>query len=429
MRLWIFHHYATLPNLNGHIRPYRFAEHLRKSGVDTTIFAASYQHFSDENLICDDRDYQGEVYNGIPFAFVKTPSSAAGGMARIKNMAAFYRGLIKVSKDYAKDHGMPDVILASSPQPLAMIAGIKIAKRYHIPCICEVRDLWPEAIFNASRVKENSLIGKTLTTGEHWIYRRADALIFTKEGDTDYLKERRWTTAQGGDIDLGKCFYINNGVELSSYYEEQDKNRLEDSDLSDGKFHVVYAGAIRKINNVGNVLDAARILRHEQDIEFLIYGDGNEAEALRRRVADEGLTNVKLKGFVEKKYIPFILSHSSVNLLNYSQTEYNWTRGNSSNKLFEYMASGKPVISTVKMGYSIIEKYGCGLELDTHTPEALAGAIKIIKDMPVEQYDALCGNAKAGVADFDYAALSNRLMSVMKETCHLEGLQSECLTR
>ncbi len=81
-----------------------------------------------------------------------------------------------------------------------------------------------------------------------------------------------------------------------------------------------------------------------------------------RRVENENLDNVKMKGFVNKKYIPYILSKSSVNILNYSQTQYNWSRGNSSNKLFEYMASGKPMISTVKMGYSIIEKYKCGIE-------------------------------------------------------------------
>ena len=289
-----------------------------------------------------------------------------------------------------------------------------------------MRDLWPEAIFSASRIKANSLIGKLLTAGEHWIYRHADALVFTKEGDTDYLKEHGWTIAQGGDISLDKCFYINNGVDLSSYYEEQESSHLDDPDLNDGKFHVVYAGAIRKINNVSNILDAAYLLRGEPDIEFLIYGDGNEASALRQRITDDGLNNVKMKGFVEKKYIPFILSRSSVNLLNYSQAEYNWTRGNSSNKLFEYMASGKPVISTVKMGYSIIGKYNCGFELDEHTPETLAAAIRRVKNLPAEQYDMLCCNARDGAKDFDYHALSGRLMSVIERLTVKEGTRSKC---
>lgn len=421
--LWILHHYATLPTLNGHIRPYNFARHLADFGFDTTIFAASYQHFSDTDVIGDGSRYAVNNEFGTPFVFVRTPSSKTGGASRVKNMLAYYRNLFGVSKQYAALYGRPDIILASSPHPLSMVAGIKIARRYRIPCICEVRDLWPEAIFSASKVKEKSLIGRVLTAGEHWIYRNADALIFTKEGDTDYLKEHQWTAAQGGDIDLGKCHYINNGVELSSYYEQIENFTLDDADLCDDKFRVVYAGAIRKINNIENILDAARLLRDEREIMFLIYGDGDKADALRQRVADENLTNVKMKGFVEKKHIPFILSRSSVNLLNYSQSEYNWTRGNSSNKLFEYMASGRPVISTVKMGYSIIRKYDCGIELEKHTPEELAAAILQIKKIAPEQYERLSQNAKNGAADFDYGKLSQKLVDVIEQAAGKKGAQ------
>ena len=108
----------------------------------------------------------------------------------------------------------------------------------------------------------------------------------------------------------------------------------------------------------------------------------------------EGLSNVKMKGFINKQFIPYILSKSSVNIFNYSQSKYNWARGNSSNKLFEYMASGKPIISTVKMGYSIIDRYKCGIELENGTPAELAKAIRDIKSMDKEQYNALGKNAQ-----------------------------------
>lgn len=41
--------------------------------------------------------------------------------------------------------------------PLTSIAGILIARRFHVPAIVEVRDLWPEAIFSVGKVKMNSL--------------------------------------------------------------------------------------------------------------------------------------------------------------------------------------------------------------------------------------------------------------------------------
>ncbi|WP_227872339.1 glycosyltransferase family protein [Paenibacillus albus] len=119
------------------------------------------------------------------------------------------------------------------------------------------------------------------------------------------------------------------------------------------------------------------------------------------------------KGFVNKSSIPYILSKSSINILNYSQTQYNWTRGNSSNKLFEYMASGKPIISTVKMGYSIIGKYNCGIELDSCTANDLAKAILQVKNMPVEHYMIITANAKQGVKDFDFKNLTQKLVNVI----------------
>ena len=302
MKLWIFHHYATLPTLNGHIRPYRFATHLKQKEIETTIFAASFQHFSGSNLITDNNEYLRKEVDGIPFVFIKTPDGTSG-IRRVFNMLAFYRGLKKTCYKYAKTYGKPDCILASSPQPMAMQAGIEIAKKIHVPCICEIRDLWPEAIFNVTNIiTEKDFIGRLLIAGEHSIYRKADALVFTKEGDTDYLKERHWTKAQGGDIDLAKCFYINNGIELGEWIRQIRDCTLIDKDLEDSSFKLVYAGAIRPVNNVANILDAAKLLK-KQNIKFLIYGDGNQKRELEKRVADEQIDNVTFKGFIEKKIL------------------------------------------------------------------------------------------------------------------------------
>lgn len=412
--IWILNHYATDMYKNRGGRHYWFAKHLKKYGYNPTIFCANTYHNKKEYIDTGNKKYTTEIVNDIPFVFVKTTTALGNGLDRIKNMILFYKNIISVAKQYVKVNDKPDIILASSVHPLTLVAGIQIAKKFNVPCICEVRDLWPEAIFAFNKVKEKSLVGRLLTAGEHWIYRKATAIIFTKEGDVDYIIEKKWDVNQGGDIDLEKCFYINNGVDLEQFRIDSTENVIKDDDLElESKFNVVYVGAIRPVNNVGNILDAASILRDEKDIQFLIYGDGNEKEFLERRVIDENLTNVKMKGFVNKKYIPFILGKSSVNILNYSQTQYNWSRGNSSNKLFEYMASGKPIISTVKMGYSIIDKYKCGIELEESTPESLAEAILKMKNMSKEKYKQLGINAAKGAMDFDFSKLTIKLLEVV----------------
>lgn len=418
MKIWLLNHYATNQYTARAGRHFWFARELKKRGYDVTVFCATTFLDNEEEI-----DNKGQVLSvkradKVPFVFVKTTASKGNGIDRIKNMGIFYKNLFPATKRYAGKYGKPDLILASSVHPLTMVAGIQIARKWKIPCICEIRDLWPEAIFQFGKAREKSLLGRILIRGEHWIYRKANALIFTKEGDTDYLKERKWTTEQGGDIDLAKCHYINNGVDIADYEQRIKKEKIDDYDLVDAKkFNVIYAGTLRSVNNVGNLLDAAKILKNKngyEDVQFLIYGNGVQFEELQERVKQEGLESVKMKGFIERKYIPYILSRSSVNMLNYSQGQYNWNRGNSSNKLFEYMASGKPIISTVHMGYSIINKYHCGAELDEDTPEALAKQIIRFHDMKKDEYEEIGKNAKEGAKDFDCKVLTDKLEEVIK---------------
>ena len=418
MKVWLMNHYASNMYRDKAGRHYWFAKQLKELAYDVAVFCSTTLVSGEEFLGTGKNKYVEMDADGIPFVFVKTIPAQGNGIKRVENMGLFYKNLFPAAKAYAKEHGKPDVIIASSVHPLTMIAGIKIAKKMKIPCICEIRDLWPEAIFQFGKSKENSLLGKTLIKGEHWIYKKADALIFTKEGDTDYLKERGWTTAQGGDIDLGKCHYINNGVDIAACEERSRTMQLDDPDLNDASaFNVTYVGTIRPVNNVGNLLDTAKILREQDgygDVRFLIYGDGSQLDELRGRVKDEHLENVKLKGYVNRQYVPYILSRSSVNMLNYAQNQYNWTRGNSSNKLFEYMASGKPIISTVRMGYSIIKRYNCGIELDEDTPEALAKQIMLFHNMDPKKRDEIGQNARKGADDFDFKVLTKKLIDVIE---------------
>lgn len=423
MKIWLMNHYASNMYRDRAGRHYWFATQLKKQGHDVVVFCANTYLNGEYAVGLEKEKYIVKELNGIPFVFVKTITSQGNGIDRVKNMGLFYKNLFPSTKAYAKNYGKPDVIVASSVHPLTMVAGIQISRKIQVPCICEIRDLWPEAIFQFGKAKESSLLGRALIRGEHWIYKNADALIFTKEGDTDYLKERGWTIDQGGDIDLNKCHYINNGVDIVACEERSRVMQLDDSDLlDDSKFNVTYVGTIRPVNNVENLLEAAKLIKKKggyDDIQFLIYGDGTELPKLQERVKNEKLDTVKLKGYVNRQYVPFILSKSSINMLNYSQGQYNWSRGNSSNKLFEYMASGKPIISTVQMGYSIIKKYNCGIELEEDTPEDLAKEIIRFHDMNIETRNEIGENAKNGAKDFDFSLLTDRLLNVIGDvvTC------------
>ena len=400
-------------------RHYWFAENLIDSGYKPTIFCASTNHFSNNNVDTKGEKYIQKTVNEIPFVFVNTPNYKGNGSKRIFNMIAFYRNLFSVSKHYSGLNSKPDIILASSVHPLTLVAGIRIAKKFGTPCICEVRDLWPEAIFTFDKVREKSLLGKILTTGEHWIYRKADALIFTKEGDTDYIKERKWDTAQGGDIDLEKTHYINNGIDIDEFNDNKEKHIYNDIDLNNkDTFKILYTGSMGKANELIYVIKTAERIKELgiNDIKFILFGDGYQREELEEYAKNNGLGNVIFKGKVEKKYIPNILSKSNLNIFT-GKYIYLYKYGLSLNKMFDYFASGKPTLSNIECGYDMLEKYDCGITVGGGSSEDLAEGVLKFYNMPRDGYNRYCRNALKAAEDFDFKLLTDKLEKIILELC------------
>lgn len=85
---------------------------------------------------------------------------------------------------------------------------------------------------------------------------------------------------------------------------------------------MVYTGSIRLVNNLEKIVEVAERMQQmgEEKIRFLLYGDGTEREQLIEECRQKGLCNIRFPGKVEKKYIPFILSKSDLNLNHVKQT-------------------------------------------------------------------------------------------------------------
>ena len=408
--IWILNHYATNMFFDQSGRHYWFAENLIKKGYKPTIFCASTNHFSDNHVDMYNKLFSENSVDNIPFVFVKTPEYQGNRKKRLINMLSFYKRLFKTTEEYAILHGKPDVIIASSVHPLTLVAGIKIAKKFGIPCICEVRDLWPESIVAYGSLKRNSVIAKMLYLGERWIYKNADAVIMTWEGGKQYVIDQGWNK----QIDLDKIIHISNGVVIDSFDRNSQEHVIIDKDLDDEKYkNLVYAGSIRKVNNLGLVLDAAKIIQdYDSKIRFLIYGSGDEKEMLEQRCKDNSISNVIFKGRVEKKMIPSILKKSYANILHNSSTSLD-KYGQSQNKFFEYLAAGKPIIQTYSTSYSIVEKYHCGISAINQNPQEIAEIIlEVCKNS--QESDFMGINARKASYEFDFSSLTNKLIRVIE---------------
>lgn len=415
--VWIFNHYATNMYFDKGGRHYWFAKYLKRAGYNPVIFCANTVHGFETEIdtngkVCTQK-IDGE--NKIPFVFIKVPSYKGNGISRIKNMAGFYMRLFPVAKLYAKRYGKPDAILASSVHPLTLVAGIKIAKKMSVKCICEVRDLWPESLVAYGKLKRDSLLTKFMYIGEKWIYKRADSLVFTMEGGKAYIKDQKWDKGNGGPIDLNKVFYINNGIDLEPLAEQKRIEVYDNPKFNDLKNDkIIYTGSIREVNNVGVILDAAKRL-HDLDITFCIFGDGDEREKLEKRIEKENIKNVIFFGKVEKKYIANIVSQALLLLLLYSQDIFGVAKyGMSQNKFFDYLASGRAIISNLPNKYSIINNYGCGIEKAMPTGVELERNIRdMLKDK--RKLEEWGGNSSIAAKDFSFMEHTKKLISIIEQ--------------
>lgn len=415
-KIWILNHYATNMFYNKGGRHYWFAKYLKREGYDPVIFSCNVKHGEFERYV-DTNDLWIEQYAyeiDVPFVFVNSSLYEGNGIKRIFNMLGFYRNVKKAAKEYAKKHSSPDVIYASSVHPLTLVAGIQLAKYFGVKCICEARDLWPESIVTYSKklTKSNVFI-KILYQGEKWIYKKSDALIFTQEGGPDYIREQKWDTENGGPIDMEKAYHINNGVDLEAFDENLKNYNFEDKDMYDpNTYKVVYAGAVRRINNLGIILDTAKEIS-DPKIKFIIFGDGNELEFLKQRVLDEKIINVVFKGRVNKQFIPSILNRSDLNIVHWEMSPLVRV-GESYNKAFEYFAAGKPVFYTIRPGYSIVEKYNCGRLTKGYAPKELADGIQEMASLSEEEIEQMSINARNTAKIYDFKHLTQKLITIIE---------------
>lgn len=409
--IWILNHYAsdTFHDRGG--RHYSLAKYLKREGYAPVIFCANAKHGEPECYFREDllwQEHQAEEI-GVPYVFVKTRTYVGNGKQRILNMLDFFFNVKKTAAAYSQKNGKPDVIYASSVHPLALVAGIQLAKKYGVKCICEVRDLWPESLvaYRIAGPKNPAVI--LLRWLEKWIYKKADSLIFTMEGAYGYIQEQGWEKA----VPREKVHFINNGVDLEVFLSNRENYVVADEDLENSDLiKIGYAGSIREANQVGMLLDVAKATADPR-LRFLIWGAGDEEAMLRQRVIDEKITNVVFKGCVEKKYVPYITSKLDINYVD-PFDEQIAKYGISSNKLFDYFAAGKPILMGFAGRHNPAEPFGCAVVREPNAQALGEGLLQLV-NLPEDTYRKMCDGAKQAAGQYSFASLTAMLIAVIEE--------------
>jgi glycosyltransferase involved in cell wall biosynthesis len=372
-------------------RHYNFAKELSSLGHEVNVIVGSKLHNTNIQMIKDKRKFLKYDEERFGYYFVKTIDYSNSKIKRLIAMFQYYFNAKRIMKTFCKQ----DVVIGSSAHPLAAYLAIKQGAKQNALSLVEIRDLWPESIVAYSKFSKKNLLIKFLYHFEKWLYKKADKIIFTMEGGKDYIKDQRWDIDSGGKVDLNKIYHINNGVDLNTFNNNILSYQIDDKDLDSDKFKVVYTGSIRKANNVKKIiLTAEYINKVNSNVLFLIYGDGTERK--------------ELQDYCKKKSIK-----SELNIFHFKQTDIK-KYGASLNKMFEYFASGKPIITDCEFGYDLVKKYNAGIVIDDASPEEWGDEIIKLSNLNEHDYDLYCENSLRAAKDYDFKKLTKKLLDIIE---------------
>lgn len=414
-KVWFINQNSYLPEDGPHVRHYTLGKYLVRDGFEPFVFAGNELHHNGRRIDTGEKICVEKQRNGVHFFYIRTHHYKKNDLHRIINIISYYLNIFKVCKQVERQYGKPDVIYASSMYPTALVAGIKLAKKYGIRCISENRDIVPDGFVANGAIKEDGLLAKMMRLFMKRVYETSDALVFTMSGGPKYISDMGWDLEHGGKIDMKKVFYINNGVDMEAVSKNEEKYVLEDFDLdSEHIFKVAYFGAIRFMNQMSLFIETAKELKRRgyNDIKILMWGNGTKLDEMRKELADLELDNIVLKGYVDKKYIPGIARRANVFVGTGNSCSVG-KYGMSFNKLFDYLAAGKPIILPFQVADSIVAENGVGVELANADAAMLADALIAFKNMDTTEYEIYCSNARRVAQQYDYSYLAEQVKSLL----------------
>lgn len=347
----IIHQHFKIPQSGGAIRSYYLAKALIDSGLKVFVITAH-----------DDEDKIDNI-EGIEVHYLKVPYNNSFGF--FKRSVSFLKF---VRKTVLKVRALKDINLCYAISvPLTVgLAARWIKKRYKIPYIFEVGDLWPDAPIEMGFVK-NAFFRKLLYNLEYNTYRGAQSIVALSPAIQSAIKRK----IPGKRIDM-----IPNMADTHFFEKGAKRTELVKKYNVYGKFVVSYIGAMGVANGLEYLIECASACRKAGlPIQFIVCGEGAVKEKFRNTVKQLVLENLTVLDFVNREGVAEIMDVTDAAFICYRPLSILET--GSPNKFFDALAASKLIV--VNFGGWIrreIEEYGCGIYVDAHEPTDFIKKIK-----------------------------------------------------
>ncbi len=270
-----------------------------------------------------------------------------------------------------------DVVMGTSPPIFQAITAWISSILHRSPFLLEIRDLWPDFPVELGVLQNPIIIGLGRFL-ERFLYRRADHIIVNSPAYKDSITKK--------GIAADKISVVPNGVDVNMFDPNDKGEEIQQSLKLADKFIVTYAGALGEANDIPTIIRAAEHLKDHSEIHFLLVGDGKKRGDIESLVKKFELENVTLYGSVPKNEIPKLLAASDALVATLKNVKS--FRKVYPNKIFDYMAAGRPIVSSIDgVIREVVEDSDGGIFVPPGKSAQLAEVIKELYNDPERRFE------------------------------------------
>lgn len=336
-------------------------EELARRGHTVTVLCA-VPHFPSGHVPQEYRHgvWQWGEQKGVRVCRVRVPSGDRANLLHRLWVFLVYQVLVAVAGFKVQY----DAALVTNPAietflPFAVLCWLR-----RKPCVYAVWDVYPEIGVRMGLFRNQTVI-RIVGFLEDFCLHRADHIHILSDGFRTDLAAHR--------VAPDRIAVIPHWLDTSHIRPLPRLNSFSSENALDDCFVVQYAGNLGLSQGLETVLEAARLLKDEEDVLFLFVGEGAGKLPLEQLAV--GLNNIRFLPYQPRECLPEVLATADVSLVVLKRGI-----GSASlpSKLFSILASGRPVIASVDTNSDarrLVQTAEAGKCVEPEDPRQLADAI------------------------------------------------------
>jgi len=254
-----------------------------------------------------------------------------------------------------------DLVIVIEPSFLNLPVALLAARIARSKAWLHIQDFEIDLAYDMGQLAHGRTFAEKI---ESWLMRRFDAV--------SSISHRLVAKAGTKGVTKESVVLFPNSVNVSEVRPRADGSPLRgELNIPEDRIVALFSGSLGAKQGIETIIEAARVLKDDSRIVFVVCGEGVSSEKLRAQAKD--LENVRFLPLQPSARLNDLLNLADLHLLPQQLAAADSVFPS---KLIGMLASGRPIVAACRPGSDIADSIsGCGLVTLPGDPEALAAAI------------------------------------------------------